>query len=101
MSVEKPKLARIEMRQTPNPNARKFILGGVRFEGSRNFSLGDEVDDALAARLLMLDGVYNVFMAQDFVTVNKVPHVEWPLLQAAVEQLLTDYLSLDTTNNAD
>jgi hypothetical protein len=84
----------IQVQQTPNPNARKFVLAGIRFAGSRNYSLGAEVDDdVLAARLLALDGVYNVFMAQDFVTVNKVPQVEWPPLQAAVESVLVEFLT--------
>jgi hypothetical protein len=105
MLMEKPQGgsiqgAAIEVRQTPNPNARKFILAGMRFSGSHNYALGDEVDHPLAARLLALEGVYNVFMAQDFVTVNKVPHVEWPPLQAAVEAFLSDYLSQNATNNA-
>jgi hypothetical protein len=93
MSLEKPQGRSIEVRQTPNPNARKFVLAGVRFAGSRNYSLGDVVDEPLAARLLTLEGVYNVLLAQDFVTVNKVPDVEWPVLQAAVESLLADYLA--------
>jgi hypothetical protein len=83
----------IEVRQTPNPNARKFILAGTRFVGSRNYALGEAVDHPLAAQLLTLDGVYNVLLVQDFVTVNKVPQVEWPPLQAAVEKVLVDYLS--------
>jgi hypothetical protein len=93
MSLEKPQAGSIEVRQTPNPNARKFVLAGVRFAGSRNYSIGDVVDDPLAAQLLTLEGVYNVLLVQDFVTVNKVPAVEWPALQAAVENLLTEYLA--------
>jgi hypothetical protein len=100
MSIEKLPVGPIEVRQTPNPNARKFVLAGVRFVGSRNFSLGDEVDHPLAQRLLALDGVYNVLLAQDFVTVNKVPYAEWPPLQSAVEEYLSDYLSQTATNNA-
>jgi hypothetical protein len=95
MSTEKPEQATIEVRQTPNPNARKFVLAGVRFDGSHNYALGQVVDHPLAAQLLALEGVYNVLLAQDFVTVNKVPHVEWPPLQAAVERLLRDFLSQD------
>ena len=90
----------IEVRHTPNPNARKFVLTGMHFAGSTNYSLGGEVDDPLAARLLAIDGVYNVFMAQDFVTVNKFPNVEWPALQAAVEISLADYFSKNTTHSA-
>jgi hypothetical protein len=105
MSVEKPQagpeIGPIEVRQTPNPNARKFILAGKHFGASRNYALGDQVDDPLVAQLLSLDGVYNVMLAQDFVTVNKRPQVEWPPLQAAVERLLSDYLSQNATNLAD
>jgi hypothetical protein len=90
----------IQVQQTPNPNARKFVLAGVRFAGSRNYSLGAMADDALAARLLALEGVYNVFMAQDFVTVNKVPQVEWPPLQAAVEKALVEFLTQSASSNA-
>jgi hypothetical protein len=90
---EAPQSGPIDVRQTPNPNARKFVLHGVRFDGSRNYSLGAVVDDPLAERLLKLEGVYNVLMVQDFVTVNKVPEVEWPALQAAIEKLLADFIS--------
>jgi hypothetical protein len=104
MSIEKPTAGPIHVHQTPNPNALKFVLPGIRFAVPRNYSLGDSVgdvvEDALAARLLTLEGVYNVFLAQDFVTVNKVPHVEWLPLQAAVESCLADYLTQNTSNNA-
>lgn len=93
MSTETPPAGPIEVRQTPNPNARKFVLRGIRFGSSRNFSLGEEVDDALAARLLNLEGVYNVLLAADFVTVNKVPHFDWPPLENAVVEILSDFLT--------
>jgi hypothetical protein len=92
--------AKIEVRSTPNPNARKFVLAGIHFGASRNYALGTVVDDPLAALVLMLDGVYNVLLAQDFVTVNKVPEVEWPALEAAVIAILSDYLSQRATNHA-
>jgi hypothetical protein len=100
MSAEKPQAGIIEARQTPNPNARKFVLSGIRFEASANYALGEAVDHPLAARLLTLAGVYNVLLAQDFVTVNKVAHVEWPPLQAAVEEILSDYLSQIAANHS-
>lgn len=102
--MEKPQMGPfvmpIEVRQTPNPNARKFILSDVHFDGSHNYSFGDAVDHPLAAQLLALDGVYNVFMAQNFVTVNKFPAAEWMPLQAAVEDYLSDYLSQHATRSA-
>jgi Scaffold protein Nfu/NifU N terminal len=57
-------------------------------------------DHPLAARLLTLDGVYNVLLVQDFVTVNKLPQVEWPPLQTAVMNILSDYLSQHAANHA-
>jgi hypothetical protein len=92
--------AKIEVRSTPNPNARKFVLAGIRFGASRNYAIGTIVNDPLAARLLLLDGVYNVLLAQDFVTVNKVPEVAWSTLEAAVTAILSDYLSQHATNHA-
>lgn len=83
----------IVAKPTPNPNARKFVLPGVQFGASRNFSADRPADDPLAVALLALDGVYNVLLAQDFVTVNKIPQVEWPPLEAAVHAILVDYLA--------
>jgi hypothetical protein len=93
MSSHESMPAAIAVQPTPNPNARKFILPGVRFAASRNYSEGQAVDDPLAATLLALEGVYNVLMAQDFVTVNKTPQTEWPSLERTVQAILSDYLA--------
>lgn len=95
-----PSAGPIEVRKTPNPNALKFVLQGIQFGSSRNFSLGDHVDHPLAARLLKLEGVYNVLLAADFVTVNKIPHFEWPPVQSAVEEILSDFLAQTPSSNA-
>lgn len=73
----------IQIQPTPNPNARKFILQHVQFQGSTNY------DSAAAAppwvgELFALEGVYNVFSAQNFVTVNKRDAVAWEPLENAV-----------------
>jgi len=84
------------IQKTPNPNARKFILPRVMFERSQNFSSGDAAAEyVLAARLMGLEGVYNVFWARDFVTVNKRPEVEWAALEASVRDILTDHFGLE------
>lgn len=98
MSTGIPPAGPIDVRQTPNPNARKFVLSGIQFGSSRNFSLGDDVDHPLAARLLNLEGVYNVLLAADFVTVNKIPHFEWPPVQRAVEEIISDFLAQDASS---
>ncbi len=79
----------VEVHQTPNPNARKFILPGVRFLAPRNFSSVEAArEHPLAAALFAIDGIYNVFLAQDFVTVNKRPDAPWDSLTAQVESVI-------------
>lgn len=81
---------------TPNPNARKFVLPRVMFERSQNFSSSEAAaGHVLAARLMALEGVYNVFWARDFVTVNKRPEVEWDALETPVRDILTEHFGLD------
>src|SRR5690606_30086494 len=82
-----------QVQQTPNPNARKFALADHRFAESRNFGSAESAAvDPVAARLFALPGVYNVLMAQDFVTVNKRPEVAWEPLEAAVIAVLAETL---------
>ena len=84
------------VQKTPNPNARKFVLPRLMFERPRNFaSVESAAEDALAARLMALDGVYNVFCAQDFVTVNKRPEVAWDSLETAACAVINEHFGLD------
>lgn len=79
----------IRAQSTPNPNALKFVLGGVRFERPLNFASADTAaGHPLAARLFALTGVYNVFFAQDFVTVNKRPEIAWDSLRSQIESTI-------------
>ena len=80
---------KITVQATPNPNALKFILPQKHFAKPVNISSPDAAaDHPLAAQLLALDGVYNVFMVQDFVTVNKRPDVPWEPLREQVEAVI-------------
>ena len=72
----------IKIQATPNPNALKFILPEKRFPKPVNISTPEAAAaHPLAAQLMALNGVYNVFMVQDFVTVNKLPDVPWEPLR--------------------
>ncbi|HXF60685.1 MAG TPA: NifU N-terminal domain-containing protein [Caldilineaceae bacterium] len=88
----------IRVQQTPNPNARKFILPAHWFDRPVNYgSAASASGEPLAERLFALPGVYNVFTAQDFVTVNKTPHSAWEPLESAILAVLAEYLSQATT----
>jgi len=83
---------KITIQATPNPNALKFILPQKMFAKPVNISSPDAAaDHPLAAQLMALDGVYNVFMVQDFVTVNKLPDVPWDPLRDQAQALIGAY----------
>jgi hypothetical protein len=85
----------VQSHKTPNPNARKFTLPGKRFSQSLNFSSPETaMGHPLAQRLFALPGVYNVFMAQDFITVNKLPGVEWDALEKDIQSTIAEYFDL-------
>ena len=58
---------------TPNPNAVKFTLDRPSVEGrSQTFRAGsDPAESPLGARIFALDGVTNVFLVSNFVSVTK------------------------------
>jgi hypothetical protein len=77
------------VQPTPNPNAMKFVLGSARFAQPLSFaSAAAAAAHPLAAQIFATGGVYNVFMAQDFVTVNKTPDVDWASLIPQLQPML-------------
>jgi hypothetical protein len=88
----------IQSHATPNPNARKFVLPEKLFAIPQNFaSVAAANAHPLAAHLFALNGVYNVFLVQDFVTVNKRPDVPWDALEEPIERIILDYLAEQKT----
>ena len=84
----------VQVQQTPNPNAMKFTLPERIFASPQSFASGEAAAaHPLAAAIFALGGVYNVFMVQDFVTVNKLPDVDWAVLAAPVQACIEEYLS--------
>ena len=82
----------LKRQQTPNPNALKYVLDKKEFERPLNFSSEDAASDhPLARQLFGLGSIYNVFMAQDFVTINKLPDAAWEPLATEAEQLIANY----------
>lgn len=71
---------------TPNPNAVKFTLDRPATEGRPvTFRAGsDPADSPLGARIFALDGVTNVFMTSNFVSVTKEDGADWNELVPAV-----------------
>ena len=83
----------VQAKPTPNPNAMKFTLPARLFPQPRSFASRAEAEaHPLAAAIFALGGVYNVFMVQDFVTVNKLPDVAWESLLAPIQAQIENYL---------
>lgn len=95
----------VSVHATPNPNAHKYVLAQWRIAAPLNASTAEAArGHPLAERLFAIAGVYNVLLAQDFVTVNKRPDVGWdevePIVLESIEAYLTEAQSTqDETKN--
>ncbi len=71
---------------TPNPNAVKFSLDRPATDKrSETFRAGsDPADSPLGAAIFALDGVTNVFLTANFVSVTKEPDIDWDELLPGV-----------------
>ena len=79
---------------TPNPNAVKFSLDRPATDKrSETFRAGSDPDDSpLGAAIFALDGVTNVFLTANFVSVTKEADVDWDeLLPAVVAEIEAFY----------
>ncbi|PSQ95788.1 MAG: scaffolding protein [Bacteroidetes bacterium SW_9_63_38] len=84
----------IQAERTPNPQSLKFTAADGQFaDGVVAISSQKEISrHPLGQPLFALDGVVDVFITPEFVTVSKDPAVEWSNLKADVEDTLADYL---------
>lgn len=83
----------VQIQPTPNPNAHKYTAVGLRFAGPLNAATAEQAaEHPLAARLFALENVYNVFLVQDFVTVNKVAEAAWEGVDGQVVPIIEEFL---------
>ena len=76
----------IQTETTPNPATLKFLPGRTVMEdGTAYFPAPDSaVSSPLAQRLFEIEGVREVFLGPDFITVAKDDDREWYLLKPAI-----------------
>ncbi|GGH88436.1 hypothetical protein JOD43_000724 [Pullulanibacillus pueri] len=77
--------------RTPNPNAMKFTAPQKLFDGRLIVKKGEQVENPLAAQLLAIDGVDNLFGYDDFITVNKTLDADWDVLLPRIEDVFNQY----------
>lgn len=74
---------------TPNPNAVKCLLDRPASDRPRSFRCAEEAaDDPIAAELFRIEGVNNVLINGDWISVGKTPESDWRKVKDGVARVL-------------
>jgi len=87
-------MARFKSQPTPNPNSLKITRKKGRFidSGLLTFTSPAEAEShPLAAALFRLEGVVNILILPDFLTVSKHPDRPWKPLWREIEKTLEGF----------
>ena len=84
-------MATAAVSSTPNPDAMKFSLD-VNPPAMINLSSPTEAATDFERQVLAVPGVANLFGVNDFVTVTRVPGVDWEPIVEAVQQAVKEHL---------
>lgn len=84
----------VTVSTTPNEHAMKYTLNCNAIEsGYKTYKNSQEAGDSPVAKALFaIDGVEQVFLMADFVTVNKKADAKWSNMESAVlDAISTSY----------
>jgi Fe-S cluster biogenesis protein NfuA len=89
----------IYTESTPNPNTLKFVTNkAVLLNDFVEFQSIEETELApLAAALFGFEGVTNVYISNNFVTVSKKEEMVWPEMMIPIKDFLRNYLDTKQT----
>ncbi len=93
----------VRTRETPNPNAQQYVLNTqILAYGKRSYSTIDDCgDDAMARSIFDFDGIKNVYVMNNFVTVTKADAVGWNPLEQQVWKVIDDKVSIYPTEETE
>ena len=76
----------VSVSTTPNENAMKYTLNCNSIESGHKTYANAEVaeDSPVAKALFAIDGVTQVFLMADFISVTKKPEAKWSNLEAPI-----------------
>lgn len=84
----------IQVTPTPNPNAIRIGLSETLAPKALTFTSAAEAEsNPLAKKLFAVPGVTNVFMLNNFVTVNKDAGADWGAIEPRVAQIIQDHFN--------
>ncbi len=95
ITLYKEKTMFIQTESTPNPATIKFLPGqAVVKAGVFEFrSAGESGNSPLAQRLFGIQGVRNVLLSGDFVSVSKADDTDWAMLKPMILVALMEHFS--------
>ncbi len=80
-----------KFQETPTPNAIKCVLDRRAGDRPRSyFDAASAQGDPIASRLFAIEGVTNVLINGDWITVNKSPDASWADVKRGIERVLRE-----------
>ena len=84
----------VQTENTPNPNSLKFLPGKkVSNDNPVEITDKNESKNELIRNILSVNGVTGIFLAEDFLSVNKDEKIEWEDLKHIIISFINDYYS--------
>jgi hypothetical protein len=80
----------IAVEETPNPNARKFVVDTPTEHELSFFNADAAKGYTLAENLFAIDGVRSLLFLRDFITVNKSSEAKWADILKGVKKVLSN-----------
>lgn len=78
-------------QDTPNPNALKCILDRRVTDQPRSFHTAEAAAaDPLGSKLFAIDGVSNILIHADWITIGKRSDIPWQPIRAALQRVLDE-----------
>ena len=89
----------IYTESTPNPNTLKFVTNkALLLNDAVEFQNIDETNEApLAKALFSFEGVTNVFISNNFVTISKTDDLLWTEIMIPIKEFLKQYIDENKT----
>ena len=93
----------LRTRETPNIHAIQFVLNATVLKtGKRNYhKIQDCNGDRMAEELFELGPIDNVFVMENFVTVSKLPEVEWSEVKDQIWQTIDRFIGYYESEDKD
>ena len=82
----------VQTQKTPNPNSLKFLPGKkVSLNGSYEILNKNESNNELIRNILSINGVTGIFLAEEFLSVNKKEGIKWDDLKHIIISFINEY----------